>query len=215
MKAFSVGSCRNICGGLSSDCSCKATCLSEGNCCSDYFICEDLINKNILKQNECSVLNSKCDLCEDFVSPRCGKCKPSLFNRNGECLQSCYADDTVNTHNKICIPKQQCNVHNCQECSKVDSNVCKTCENGYYMYNNQCLHACPEKLRADRISWTCLEPPVFAWYWIFPSKASCRDRCNRMTDKIEMDCSCHDSCFRHGNCCQDVEDYCPQFVYWK
>ena len=82
------------------------------------------------------------------------------------------------------------------------------------MYENQCLLSCPPRLRADRISWTCLEPPVFAWYWIFPSKSSCRSRCGRSID-YEMDCSCTQDCFRNGDCCQDVENSCKQFVYWK
>ena len=211
-----MGSCKNLCGKVSSDCSCLPSCISEGNCCSDYHLCENLINKNILRQSECNKINPKCDLCEDF-SPqaKCGKCKEGLFNRSGECLQSCFNDDTVMPLNKICIPNQNCLVANCGECVPGNPSVCRTCSNGFYMYNNQCLQSCPFRLRADRINWVCLEPPVFAWYWIFPSKATYRQRCGRLMDNIEMDCSCHQDCFRFANCCQDIEDYCPQYIYWK
>jgi hypothetical protein len=119
------------------------------------------------------------------------------------------------TSNKLCIPNHHCLVQNCAECVAGNPSVCRTCGNGFYMYNNQCLHSCPLRTRADRIGWACLEAPVFAWYWIFPSKASCRLRCGRVIDNIDMDCSCHQDCFRFANCCQDIEDYCPQYIYWK
>lgn len=221
LKAFTVGSCRNICGKISQDCSCLPSCIHEGNCCSDYHICENLINKNNLRREECNRLNPNCDLCEDFADivpnmpAKCGQCREGLFNRLGQCVQSCYADDISNSINNICIPNQNCLVQNCAECIPGNPSVCRTCANGFYMFNNQCLNSCPNNLRADRIAWTCLEPPVFAWYWIFPSRASCRMRCGRLQDNIEMDCSCSQDCFRFANCCQDIEDYCPQFVYWK
>lgn len=204
---------------MSSDCSCLPSCISEGNCCSDYHQCEYLINKNNLRQAECHAKNPNCDLCEDFPEvagslAKCGKCKEGLWNRTGDCLQSCVSDDSVMPVNHVCIPNTNCLVENCAECVQNNRSVCRTCANGFYMYNNQCLQSCPLRLRADRIAWTCLEPPIFAWYWVFPSKSTCKNKCGRVID-IEMDCSCHADCFRFANCCQDVEDYCPQYVYWK
>ncbi len=149
-----------------------------------------------------------------IIPYKCGQCKEGLLLREGECVNSCFATDTINKSNNSCIPKEFCLVENCSKCIRANSSVCKTCMNGFFMYNNQCLLSCPPRLRADRISWSCLEPPVFAWYWIFPSKSSCRSRCGRNID-YEMDCSCTEDCFRKGNCCQDVEDSCPNFVYWK
>ena len=172
-----------------------------------------------MRQAECNTMDPRCDLCQNFpesrLPPSCGQCKEGLFNRNGECLQACVADDILMSLNKVCIPNQHCLVENCAECVPGNPSVCKTCGNGFYMYNNQCLQSCPLRMRADRIAWACLEPPVFAWYWIFPSRASCRQRCGRVQDNHEMDCSCHPDCFRFANCCQDVEDYCPQYIYWK
>lgn len=26
---------------------------------------------------------------------------------------------------------------------------------------------------------------------------------------------CEEECYRRGNCCQDFEEECPQFVFWK
>jgi hypothetical protein len=144
---------------------------------------------------------------------KCGRCRDGLFNREGECLQSCQPNDLVLGINRICNIKQQCLVESCSHCIEGNPSVCKTCMNGYYLYNNQCLLICPMRMRADRVSWTCLEAPVFAWYWIFPSRSSCRNRCDRLIDN-EMDCSCSEDCFRYGNCCQDIEDYCPQYIYW-
>lgn len=168
--------------------------------------------------------NPLCDLCENFdkvldhqgnILPfSCGKCGEESFQRNGDCIPSCQSNDIILNPNKICMAKQECLVENCAQCIEGNSSLCKICFNGRYMYNNQCLHSCPFKLRADRISWTCLETPIFAWYWIFPSRASCRSRCGKLIG-FDMDCSCTDDCFRFGNCCQDIEDNCPQYIFWN
>jgi hypothetical protein len=226
LKSFSTGSCKNLCGKKSLDCSCLPSCTSEGTCCSDYQICESAIIKNTNRYAECFSGNPKCDLCDNFekipdpsdpaklLPYKCFKCREGLYLREGVCLQNCQGTDKLMALNKVCIPKRDCFVDNCFQCSEGEEKICRTCENGYFMYKNQCLLECPYRTRADRISWTCLEPPVFAWYWTSPSKSSCRDRCGRKVDKYQ-DCSCMENCFQLGNCCQDIEDYCPKFVYWN
>jgi len=82
------------------------------------------------------------------------------------------------------------------------------------MFNNQCVGECPVNYNADRITWTCLETPVFAWYWIYPSRTSCKTNCGVVIQE-DWDCSCSPECFRFGNCCQDIEDYCPSLIYWR
>lgn len=225
LKAFTIGTCKNLCGKRSVDCSCQPSCISQGNCCSDYHECEMLINKNVGRQPECFMGNPQCDLCENFdkiidpidpariVPLKCGKCKEGLFLRDGQCFSGCVGNDIMMPNNFMCLRNDRCLVKNCSQCVEGNSSVCKLCMNGFYMYNNQCLEICPLRLRADRISWSCLEAPVFAWYWIFPSRSSCRGKCGTLVGS-EMDCSCHQDCFRLGNCCQDIEDNCPQYVYW-
>jgi len=46
---------------------------------------------------------------------------------------------------------------------------------------------CPNEYRADRATWACLQEPVFAWYWIFPSRSSCNNRCGDMMS-LDNDC---------------------------
>ena len=80
LKAFTVGSCKNLCGKVSTDCSCLPSCINQGNCCSDYHQCEYLINKNHMRQAECNSLNSYCELCDDFpkvqgIQTKCGQFK--------------------------------------------------------------------------------------------------------------------------------------------
>lgn len=118
------------------------------------------------------------------------------------------------TTNRICIKNQDCRVDNCNECVDGNPSVCKKCNNGTFMHNNQCLELCPNRYRADRISWVCLEAPVFAWYWVFPSVTTCSRRCGLVISH-DMDCSCSNDCFRTGNCCQDIEDFCPELLFWK
>jgi len=56
--------------------------------------------------------------------------------------------------------------------------------------------------------------PVFAWYWVFPSRTSCRSHCGVVVQE-SWDCSCRDDCVYFGNCCQDIEDYCPDMLFWR
>jgi hypothetical protein len=212
LKAFTVGSCKNICGKRTLDCSCESSCMAQGNCCSDYQECENLLISNNNKSLECSSSVPNCSLC-NFNSGKCGQCREGYFLRQGECVESCFPSDKLQSSNKVCIKNQDCRVENCEECVDGNPSVCKRCGNGFFMYNNQCLDNCPLRFRADRINWVCLEAPVFAWYWIFPSRTSCSKRCG-MVIAQDMDCSCSDNCFRYGNCCQDIEDYCPELIFW-
>jgi len=216
LKAFSVGSCQNKCGSTVQDCSCTTDCLLSGTCCSDYHECEEALKNNKGRLYECQKKVDNCEFCDFSNVSRvsCKQCKPGFFLRNGQCVNSCFPSDSLMAINKICLKNQDCLVDNCSECVDGNSAVCKYCKNGFFMYNNQCLSMCPYKFRADRISWVCLEPPVFAWYWIFPSRTSCLNSCGKPM-LMERDCSCHEDCFRFGNCCQDIEDYCSSYAFWK
>jgi len=83
---------------------------------------------------------------------------------------------------------------------------CSKCKNGHYLYKNNCLKSCPIGLRANRINFTCEEKKDFSFYWIFPSKFSCKGKCGKKS--FEADCSCKHTCMRRGNCCDDFEKEC-------
>lgn len=216
LKAFTVGSCKNKCGGISQDCSCKDDCITKGDCCSDYQECQNLFKMNLNKKLDCSSKISNCELCDYSIFNKisCKQCNSKYFLRNGQCINSCYPSDQLLEKNKICIKNQHCRVDNCGECVDGNPAVCKHCNNGYFLFNNQCLSVCPNKYRADRISWICLEAPIYAWYWIFPSRGTCYNNCGKPING-DLDCSCTEDCFRIGNCCQDIEDYCSNYIFWK
>ena len=140
-----------------------------------------------------------CELCDFRSSSQyCGQCRGDMFLRNGKCVGVCGPRDKISTSNKICLETHgiyvnnykfiDCRVDNCGDCILNNPSVCKTCLNGYFMFNNKCLQTCPENWRADRINWICLREPVFAWYWIFPSRTSCHQRCGQPLS-IHIDCS--------------------------
>jgi hypothetical protein len=214
LKAFSTGSCKNICGRVSIDCSCQPNCINSGTCCSDYNDCEVLFRKNLNKKEECELKNDKCELCLDFENPqnnKCGQCKNDLYLKSGKCVSNCEIYERPIKENMICHQNQKCLVDNCYECEGNNPSVCRRCFNGFFLNNNMCINSCPPELRADRMNWMCMEPSVFAWFWIFPSRSSCRNKCD--TPMVgDQDCSCRDDCYRTGNCCQDIENYCYQFV---
>lgn len=102
-------------------------------------------------------------------------------------------------------------MNNCDKCTNDATKglLCNQCKRGTFLYNNTCVAECPQGYRADRITWSCLQPPVFSWYWVYPSKSSCKDKCN--SEKTEnTDCSCSNNCVTKANCCPDYDFYCIQ-----
>ena len=83
--------------------------------------------------------------------------------------------------------------------------MCRRCKRGTFLYDNKCLDKCPAGFRGDRITWSCLEPPVFGWYWVYPTKNSCRNKC---AVKDLDTCSCSKECIQDGSCCPDFDFYC-------
>lgn len=61
---------------------------------------------------------------------------------------------------------------------------CTRCKRGLFLYNNTCVSKCPQDYRADRMTWTCLHNPIFAWYWVYPSKSSCNKICERNNTEV-------------------------------
>ncbi len=221
LKAFTLGSCKNICGKESIDCSCSQTCIYQGNCCSDYLECEELLLTNFNKKLECQSGNQNCELCESFLHKedlnlpgsllplKCGKCKEGFFLSYGECVPKCSITDKILFPNKICISTQKCLVENCYNCFDKNPSLCKYCTGGFFLLNNQCYNNCPLNFKADRMTMTCVENKKYAWYWVFPSKHSCKDSCLIDFSKYpNADCKCDPECLRRGDCCQDVDEYC-------
>ncbi len=111
-------------------------------------------------------------------------------------------------------------ISNCDQCSqnKDFSNtelICRKCQKGTFMYNNECLEKCPIGFRADRITWSCLQPPVFGWYWVYPSVNSCRNQCGILNNEKDSDCSCFNDCVQAGTCCPDFDFYCGDVIYFR
>jgi hypothetical protein len=180
--------------------------MSYGNCCSDYYECETLYERNINRAIECENYDPRCDMCT-FAKEGCAQCKSGYYLRDGKCLSACEMDDRVFKTSMICQKTNRCLVENCQECEEGNPSVCNKCMNGLFLYNNSCNDVCPADMKADRMNWMCTDPSVFAWYWVFPSRTSCMGKCD-VPNGQDSDCSCTADCFRYGNCCQDIEDHC-------
>ena len=72
------------------------------------------------------------------------------------------------------------------------------------------MKSCPVGLRANRINFTCEGKQDFSFYWIFPSKFGCKNKCGKQT--FDSDCSCKHTCMRRGNCCDDFEKECREEI---
>ena len=224
-KAYSIGSCINACGFERIDCDCSPSCRLNGTCCTDFdlFECpvvvEFFARKSSDEADQCAEKNIGCKFCDKKKLidtkeqvKKCNQCKEGYFLFEGRCFETCPERTIENPTNKICERKPLCDIENCGVCG--NASTCKTCKNGYFKSGNECLKRCPEGYRADRITWTCLEPPVFAWYWVYPSRSSCQNYCGIIVQE-DWDCSCSSDCFYYGNCCQDVDYYCDEILFWR
>jgi hypothetical protein len=186
---------------------------------SPYIPSPNNSNKEKEKEkDQCGKKNIGCKFCDNKILidtkenvQKCIKCKDDYFLYVGRCFEKCPENTNENFINRICEIKPLCTIENCGECS--NSSTCKTCKNGYYKYENQCITKCPDNYRADRITWSCLKAPIFAWYWVYPSR-SCRNYCGLVVQE-DWDCSCSPDCFYFGNCCQDIDDYCENLLFWR
>lgn len=121
----------------------------------------------------------------------CLQCKENFFYNNSKCSTSCPENSNPNSQN-ICFEKN-------------DSP--EKCEPGTYFHDGKCLKSCPQGLRANRIDFTCKNEKQFSFYWIFPSRESCENKCG---DNTKSDCSCKFTCLRRGNCCDNFEKECVE-----
>ena len=102
-------------------------------------------------------------------------------------------------------------IDNCVKCNILSDQFCEECKNGFYLYRGKCISKCPNGFRADRLTWTCIKNEFFAYYWIYPSRNSCKENCGKVRS-LEMDCSCEIDCFQSGTCCQDMDEYCKSVL---
>jgi len=238
--AYSIGSCRNFCGKKAYDCSCKDSCKRKGTCCTDY----DVVGcRGILANATNSSCSNNCDLCANSTinnntnntdnntntnntannntnatgnnsTSQCFRCQTGFYLFGTECISSCpdgYTNDDINF---ICKKKDNCTVPNCDRCFSDSNSTCYQCQKGRFLHQGSCLDRCPDEHRADRINWVCLKNPIFAWYWVYPSRTSCRLHCGVVIQE-DWDCSCSGDCVFFGNCCSDVDDYCPNIFFWR
>jgi hypothetical protein len=191
------------------DCSCDPSCTSNGTCCSDYYECEELQPKTV----PCNETDSNCEIC--LKDSTCGQCKDNLYLQRGQCVDKCSDSFLTIEKNKVCYRENRCLVDNCLECEEGNPSVCKRCLNGLFLSDNQCKSLCPVGYKADRMNWLCLDNSIFGWYWVFPSQTTCKGACDVPSNNINRDCSCTQDCFRYGNCCQDVEEFCYRLTILK
>jgi hypothetical protein len=120
-KAYSLGSCSNMCGKIVQDCSCAPSCKSKGTCCTDYDVVNcDLIFEKASKE-KVSNCSSGCELCEKVNnnsignnnsrnstknSFKCNQCSDDTFYLNGKCVHACSEGFTADNINRICIKNE-------------------------------------------------------------------------------------------------------------
>jgi hypothetical protein len=81
--------------------------------------CDDNYNlKGITCEKKCDL--GKDEKCLNCNESQCASCNPGYYLYDGKCLS--------------------CDINNCDECDK--NKICKKCEKGYDLENNQCIKKC-------------------------------------------------------------------------
>lgn len=199
-KAFTISLCKNNCGTIFKDCSCKKDCKINGTCCEDYDKSQcDEYNSQEFDKEQCNINN--CDFCKDG---KCIQCKRNYYLFEGMCISECPDGFHYSSNFKECISNPRSSIEYCD--IDGDDGNCKKCVRGFFLLNNECLESCPDNFKADRKSWSCVPKNQKAWYYVYPSTGSCKEGCEKILNNNE--CSCYDSCVKYGNCCSDYDSYC-------
>ena len=134
-------------------------------------------------------------------------CKEGFYSYKNSCVTRCPSGTKVVEQNKLCVDIPKCEVENCEECN---NERCSKCLQGFFLHENECSEKCPLGTRANRVDFNCVNKSTFAFFMIFPSKFSCKNKCG--FNERDGDCSCHHHCLKDGNCCDDFEKECPDEI---
>ena len=152
--------------------------------------------------NKCQ--DKKCKYCTKDGTT-CLQCKKEFFYYKNNCLKKCPINSNENRENLLCF--DSCPIENCEKC---EGNLCKMCQRGWFLQNNSCVEICDESMIANRKDFSCQKLSEKPFFWIFPSRGSCHNNCGKRL--YEADCSCEEMCINKGNCCQDYEDHCRNYL---
>jgi hypothetical protein len=98
---------------------CKVCRYDELQSKSICLSCDDNYNlKGITCEKKCDL--GKDEKCLNCNESQCASCNPGYYLDDGKCLS--------------------CDINNCDECEK--NKICKKCEKGYDLENNQCIKKC-------------------------------------------------------------------------
>jgi hypothetical protein len=166
---------------------------SNSNDCLD--ICPDRFyqNKILRKCNNCNI---KCKLCKSETD--CSSCenKYIYFSLKNECLDECPNSyyKKQNEINNLTIKDSQ---YYCQKCKKgcmtcSNENTCLSCEENYFIYNNNCLEICPDGFYPDYNNKEC---------------KVCHSSCKTCKGNFESDClNCNDNIQLKAGYCKEGQE---------
>jgi proprotein convertase subtilisin/kexin type 5 len=136
-KAYSLGSCRNMCGKLVQDCSCTSYCKLKGNCCTDYEVVNcDIIMENTKNLDQASCKSSGCETCE-------------LIKKTNSTINNTYDSQTLNNSSSNGFNNSRSN-------SSMNSQIiCTQCPEDKFLHKGKCLASCPQGFYSNSINRFC------------------------------------------------------------
>jgi hypothetical protein len=142
-KAYSLGSCSNMCGKLVQDCSCTSNCKLKGNCCTDYEVVNcDAIMENSKNVDKDSCKSSGCEIC-DLI-----KKSNSTNTSNATDIQSLYTGNSSSTNNNKSLINSTSSGKNIK---------CTQCPENKYLHRGECVDSCPEGFYSNPVNRLCKE----------------------------------------------------------
>ncbi|CAD8163692.1 unnamed protein product [Paramecium octaurelia] len=190
-------------------------CKLECKDCTDFNICTECSDHFYLEHNQC---DKQCTRIKDLKQKKCVDSCSSLLYQN-VCFENC----PINTfqHTNTCLQKcldgyfgskefkcEKC-PYQCITCTSF--NQCSSCKVGYYLYQNQCLNQCPDKLFSNQLISQCSS-------WCPDKTFTFRNQClyecpsDYFNDTENYKCvsSCSNQQYRNKNSCYPCSIECDQ-----
>ena len=144
---------------------------------------------NIKGTQVCANCLPNCLICNN--NKNCQICKTGYYlDNNKNCVKECPIGYIENNINQNC---DRCSI-NCKNCiiDNNNNNICKTCKEGYYLFNSTCLLTCPDGYFASEETKIC---------------NSCHSSCHTCNSS-NFCLSCPKDMVLHNNTCFDS---CPDY----
>ncbi|EAR92595.2 transmembrane protein, putative (macronuclear) [Tetrahymena thermophila SB210] len=105
------------------------------------------------QNNKCLPCHEDCEKCSGS-STNCTDCEYPMFLEGNKCLQEC-PPGKYGAYVQSISKCLDCDTKKCQNCID-NKSKCTSCNEGYFLYKNQCMSDCPKGTNKNLVTQSCL-----------------------------------------------------------